>query len=43
MNMYFKCQSCGYKYNFFMSEINAKCMICQSVPVRIEKPENEIE
>ena len=41
--MYLQCQTCGYKYNFFMSDIKAKCIICQSDQVIVEKPEIEIE
>ena len=43
LNMYFQCQTCGYKYNFHTSEINTKCMICLSDSVRIENPDNESE
>ena len=45
LNMYLQCQTCGYKYNFFMSDIKAKCIICQSDQVIVEEPEieNEIE
>jgi predicted Zn-ribbon and HTH transcriptional regulator len=41
--MYFQCQICGYKYNFFINEMKVKCMICQSAMARIENPEIEIE
>ena len=43
LNMYLQCQICGYKYNFFMSDIKAKCIICQSEQVIVGETEPEIE
>ncbi len=41
--MYFKCKTCGYKYNFITSYINAKCLICGSNPISFTEKDTETD
>lgn len=41
--MFYQCKTCGYKYNFDVSYIKAKCLICGSSPISFTeiKPETD--